>query len=284
MSFSMANVRPKLEPLFERLPWYVRQVVKSAVRHWHARKPPFAGVYASFSELPKTSRVVGSELAQSARLRALASRASDGPLGLRRLPQSRSLLAASVALLGGTEGPLRVLDFGGAAGADFANVLASVGKDTKLDYQVVDLPEVCEAGRAIWGGDQRISFSPTLPDPTARFDLVYAWGAIHYLEDPVGLLRKFAGYQPKAILLLAHPVAEHAFVRGQCNRSVPFPQWVLGLPAVERALSELGYELRLRFLDDENYNVKREQSVLAVLCDRGCASTGQPTGSSCSTR
>jgi hypothetical protein len=42
---------------------------------------------------------------------------------------------------------VRVLDIGGAAGVDFANVLSGISSQTEIQYRVIDLPEVCALGR-----------------------------------------------------------------------------------------------------------------------------------------
>jgi putative methyltransferase (TIGR04325 family) len=150
---------------------------------------------------------------------------------------------------------LNILDFGGAAGVDFANLLAAVDPSIDLRYLVVDFPKVCAVGRDHWRDDKRISFSETLPQ-TAQFDLVYSWSSIQYLPDPLSLLARFASYGPAAILLAGSPFTSgDAFVRAQVNQSVPFPQWVLSLPKVEQRLRECGYAMAFHVAGEDDYNV-----------------------------
>ena len=67
--------------------------------------------------------------------------------------------------------PFRILDFGGAAGIDFANLVTAVGDTSNIRYHVVDLSKVCAVGRVKWQDDARISFYDMLP-ASAEFDLV----------------------------------------------------------------------------------------------------------------
>jgi hypothetical protein len=46
-----------------------------------------------------------------------------------------------------------------------------------------------------------------------------------------------------------------AFVRMQTNRAVPFPQWVISLPAVKEAMRECGYRLSFHVAGEDDCNV-----------------------------
>jgi putative methyltransferase (TIGR04325 family) len=131
-----------------------------------------------------------------------------------------------------------------------------LGQNIAVEYHVVEMPGVCKAGREMWRDDPRVSFSSSMPAATEKFDLVYSWGSIHYLPDPLDLMRSFTAYDPQAILIVGSPFADKAFVRGQVNQSVPFPGWVIGLPDAERIMQESGYALTLKVAGDEIYNVE----------------------------
>jgi putative methyltransferase (TIGR04325 family) len=151
--------------------------------------------------------------------------------------------------------PFRILDFGGAAGIDFANLVTAVGDTSNIRYHVVDLPKVCAVGRVKWQDDARISFYDMLP-ASAEFDLVYGWSSIHYVADPLHLLTQFTSYSPRAILIAGSPFTSgKAFVRAQLNQSVRFPQWVLSLGDVERRMNECGYYLAYHVAGEDDYNV-----------------------------
>jgi putative methyltransferase (TIGR04325 family) len=154
-----------------------------------------------------------------------------------------------------TREPLRILDFGGAAGIDFGNLIAAIRETSNIRYHVVDLPKVCAVGRAKWQDDARISFCDTLP-VSAHFDLVYGWSSIHYVADPLALLTQFTSYSPRAILIAGSPFTwGKAFVRAQVNQSIRFPQWVLSLDEVARRMDGCGYHLAYHVAGEDDYNV-----------------------------
>jgi putative methyltransferase (TIGR04325 family) len=250
-----------VEHVTDSLPWGLRKLVRrldSFVRvhgfsALFAAKPTFRGVYASFAEVGGSIDGVKSELANAA-LETVQSARSDRATRLPLLDQHRELLPMAVALLAREGDPFNILDFGGAAGVDFKTLLAAL-PNAEFSYCVVDLPEVCERARPLWSADSRISFRSSLPEQ-ARFDLVHGWSAIHYVPEPLSLIRRFAAYRPRAILIVGSPfTAGKAFVREQLNRSRPFPQWVLSLPEVTETLGSCGYRLAFHAVHEHDYNV-----------------------------
>lgn len=250
-----------LEGLIDRLPWGMRKLARRlaafvqvhGVTALFVAKPTFSGIHASFAEVPNNIRAIEHELVDAA-LSNLKFESLDKATGLSLLDQHRELLPMAVALLERPGRKLDILDFGGAAGVDFRNMLNAL-PTADFSYCVVDLPGVCEAARAEWIGEPRISFQSSMPEE-GRFDLVQSWSAIQYVPDPLSLLRQFASYRPRAILLIGSPfTAGKAFVREQLNRSVPFPQWVLSLPEVKECLAACGYRLALQAAYVHDYNV-----------------------------
>jgi putative methyltransferase (TIGR04325 family) len=148
----------------------------------------------------------------------------DQATGLPLLRNSHSLLPLMITMLAAGKS-VRVLDIGGAAGVDFANVLSGISSQTEIQYRVIDLPEVCALGRRRWKGDARISFDDSMPNDGEEFDLIYSSWALQYFPDPLALLKKLAAYSAKAILLINIPfTAKTAFVRTQVNKGIP--SWV----------------------------------------------------------
>jgi putative methyltransferase (TIGR04325 family) len=240
------------------LPWKLRKLVMFFVEHGLISRPPFSGVYASFEDVPGTIKAAEDDQAAGAQRNVARGPSRDEATNLPRLRRARSLLPLVAALLAAkrqTNEPLRILDFGGAAGIDFANLIAAIRDTSNIRYHVVDFPKVCAVGRAKWREDVRISFCDTLPI-SAQFDLVYGWSSIQYVANPLELLTQFATYSPRAILIAGSPfTAGEAFVRAQVNQSVPFPHWVLSLGDVERRMNRCGYYLAYQVAGEDDYNV-----------------------------
>jgi putative methyltransferase (TIGR04325 family) len=260
-------MRNLIKKIVASLPWKLRKLTMFFVEHGFISSPPFSGVYASFAEVGGEMKVAENDQAEAAKRGVAKGPPLDEATNLPKLRRAHSLMPLVAALLASrpqANRPLRVLDFGGAAGVDFINLIAAARLTTDIRYHVVDLPKVCAVGRMKWQGDERIVFEDALPE-TGEFDLVYGWSSIQYMPDPLQLLQKFASYAPAAILLAGSPfTAGKAFVRAQVNQSIPFPQWVLSLPAVERRMAESGYDLVYHVAGEEDYNVDNFQPEYRV--------------------
>ncbi|MFZ0236427.1 MAG: methyltransferase domain-containing protein [Xanthobacteraceae bacterium] len=211
----------------------------------------YAGVYKSFDAFPNQSYPpIDTETVRA----SLAAMKRDDASGLMIFRHDHAMLPVVAAMLGGRD--LRVLDFGGAAGLDYVGLRAAVGGIAH--YCVVELPEICQVARDAWAartdGDHLV-FREDMPPTSERFDIVYAWSAIHYVRQPLELLASFAAYQPRAILLVYHAITRelHGFVRGQRGEHYVCPQHVLSLRDIERALP--GYRLAFRGSGDFEMNV-----------------------------
>lgn len=257
------------------LPWHLRQTL-SAARFFHAkRKPTFEGAYTRFDDAP--AGIAGAkawrENAWTASSRAQAEkwRAQVGAALPESAQFSKALLPMLVAAAT-REGPLRILDFGGGAGLDYAHLLAALGDargGTRIDvaYHVVDMPESCEVGRVAWRDDSRITFSDAPPSSGTRFDVVYAFCSAFLVEDFRKLFATFAGYRPAHILLCKTPVHEGpSFVRRQINLgpAMENAQWAFGLDDLIEALEPHGYTLTYRGYGEDSYNVDNYDDAHAV--------------------
>jgi putative methyltransferase (TIGR04325 family) len=236
-------------------PLPVRREIGRLIRRIRKRDRPFAGVYSAFWTVPEGTGFSSEKYSRDARTKALASRTEKLDLGLshQRHP-SKIALPLVASLIARERRPLRVLDFGGGAGVD-ASILAAM---PKLDfrYHVVDLDPMVAAGREVWADQESITFSSELPPSGAQYDLVYAWSAIQYHENPLVLLERFADYNPAAILLVFHPIGASTFIRGQVNLGVSVPHWVLGIDDIKDHLSALGYSFAAGAWSGRQYNLE----------------------------
>ena len=167
-------MRSFVKRVIARLPWKLRKLVMFFVEHGLTSPPPFSGVYTTFDEVSGSMSVAEGDQAAAAARGIAGGPRFDEATKLPRLQRAHSLSPLAVAMLasGRLAAPFRILDFGGAAGVDYANLLSAVHLNIDVRYYVVDLPAVCAVGRARWQHDARVS--------SAAFDLVYSWSSIHY--------------------------------------------------------------------------------------------------------
>jgi putative methyltransferase (TIGR04325 family) len=222
----------------------LRQRIR-AFRQAVSQKRPFVGVSSSFWTVPDHLGYGSEKWVKDARNTALAARKEPPDLGLLRAKRpSKNALPLVAAMLSQPGRTLRVLDFGGGAGADGGMLTAIPALEFR--YHVVDLAPVVEAGREVWADRREVTFSAELPPPDSRFDLVYAWSAVQYVPEPFALFDRFVDYEPTAILLAFHQIAASTFVTGQVNLGPqPIPQWVFGLDALTSHFATRGYRFAL---------------------------------------
>ena len=233
------------------LPYVLRKVVLDIIHNGVRRRPPWSGVYRSFDDV-KDAVYPSPETRFGFAKQGLSIR-RDEASSLVTLRRSHALLPLAVALMARCNQPLRILDFGGSGGIDYVGV--SETTDADIRYHIVETSATCDAGRRLWPGNARISFSETMPPHGEQFDIIYAWSAVHYVPEPLSLMASFALYRPKAILIVGSPFAQKAFVRAQRGAGGHFPQWVMSLPETERTMKEVGYKLSFRATDESDYNV-----------------------------
>ena len=239
-----------------RLPFSARETAKFVYELKSRRKPPFEGTYQSFADVPAGHGYNDSAWEEKTKKAALRNKSRIGQIIPESDSFSKSLLPAIVSMLGKKE--ISVLDFGGAAGLDFANLLAQTGNALDIKYHVVDVPSACKAGRDVWKNDARISFTETLPE-NQKFDIVYSYSALQYVENYQELLKKFAACQPQAMLFCKHPAHENPpFVRLQSE--IKTPQWVFSINELKDVMARHGYNLTFRSWGETSYNVDNYQA------------------------
>jgi putative methyltransferase (TIGR04325 family) len=247
--------------LVKRLPWHLRRIANATIMNWGARKPPFQGVYRSFEEVRGT--IPETDQASSATVRKHECELDGSPLGLRRLGRGRSLSLVVAALRFSDGSTFRILDFGGGGAADYSSLLAAIGNEANVNYTVVELPAVCEAGRQLWADDPRIKYVEKIPEEET-YDLTYTWGGIQYHPDVYGLISEMARRARKAVLLVGSPFSNRDFVRAQVNQSRSYPNWVISLPRTREIMASLGFDLALAAAGEEEYNVENYEPEYRV--------------------
>lgn len=218
------------------------------------------GVYERHSSVPTREgtfdeRLIG-EMSEAA-ARALKHYESGGKpyLWHEHLALVASMIAAET-------GQIRILDFGGGIGSGFLQLLSSLPSTTKIEYLIVDLEQMCNAGRKIFANDERIHFVTTLPPSSQVFDLVYVNSVLQYIEDYKTTLENLACVGSPFLLLTRLAAGDFpTFATQQIN--VPeqiFPFWFLNVQEVNQILRGSGYEVASDFLMERVY----DQSKLPI--------------------
>ncbi len=229
------------------VPWHLRGIFRATQSFYAKRRPPFVGVYSGFGEVGPVDAYDEAAWARGC-VEALSPVLSQDGQPVPSVELGKAFLPLLIASMPGRP---RVLDYGGGAGLDY--VCAKVLSGREVDYHVVEVPAVCDAGRKHWGG--AVTFHESVP-VGLPFDVVYAYSSIHTAPDFKAVLQQISKLGAEFILLGKHPVyGGPSFVRAQVNlgHGKRHAQWVMNRGDIESALP--GYTLAFCVAGEENYNV-----------------------------
>jgi putative methyltransferase (TIGR04325 family) len=75
--------------------------------------------------------------------------------------------------LNGYKNSIKILDFGGGAGADYLYLKSAVPQVDNLEFHIVDFDKVCQRGRRFFQGEARVFFHTALPENISGFDIIH---------------------------------------------------------------------------------------------------------------
>lgn len=227
----------------------------------HVNIPIWEGVYQSFADVPSFGgfgrdnwitpvRAETVAALQEARAHHITSSAPSG---------DRALLPLLVALLMQHHAPVRILDWGGGLGLSYAHVIGALLDASRVEYHIVELPELVAEGRLMQEDHDSIMFHESVPAGVA-FDIVYVSTALQYVNDYETLIRDLAAVgSPYLFLqrLSAGPIPTFATAqRNLAGSSIPY--WFINIHELVALLVRCGYYLVFRSASD----MIRDQAAL----------------------
>lgn len=150
------------------------------------------------------------------------------------------LLSAAIAR---GRGQIRVLDFGGGLGIAYVYLLSAIRNNAEVRYEVVDLENMCQAGRQLFANDPRIHFHSSLSTFSGPLDVVYLSGVLPYVDDYSTLVRTLAGLGPSHILFTQLAAGEFPrYAAKQLNLpGQVLPYWFLNIHEIINLVTAEGY-------------------------------------------
>jgi putative methyltransferase (TIGR04325 family) len=158
--------------------------------------------------------------------------------------QRSTLLPVTVAMMLNGRDKLKVLDFGGGLGIGYMTLAESMPDDlARIEYNIVELPEVAGAGRELHGGAVR--YLSELP--SSGIDLVHSASALQYVGEWESLLAKLAEPKPEYMLLsdvFAGPITSFGTLQNYYGSRIP--HWFLNLQELLDGCARIGYRLAMK--------------------------------------
>lgn len=153
-------------------------------------------------------------------------------------------------------GAVKVLDFGGSTGLGFVHLLDTLPDTGKVEYHVVDLKGMCEAGRTLFHGDPRIHFHETLPALATPPDLVYLRGILPYISDYRTLLKQMAGLKSGYVLMAQLAAGKiPTYAARQVNLpNVKLPYWFINIDEIISLMGDCGYNVQYNGWEESKHH------------------------------
>lgn len=142
-------------------------------------------------------------------------------------------------------GRVRVLDVGGGLGTAYTYLESSITGSASIEHHVVELEDVCAAGRVFFASNPSVHYHSALPSIHGQVDIVYANSVLPYLDEYADTLRRLADLRAP-YLLLARLAAGHIPTYASEQHNMPGPPmayWFHNLDEIVRIVSEAGYAL-----------------------------------------
>jgi putative methyltransferase (TIGR04325 family) len=170
----------------------------------------------------------------------------------------RSLMPLLASVIAEERGRVRILDFGGGMGTDYACLRSCLPEGVAVEYHLVDSERSGATGGEIFRGDSQIRFHSALPRGLGPLDLVYTSQAMQYVEDFAGLLRELAAYKARYFMFVSLPLsAGERFATGQINiPDTVIPYWFFGKAELLELMRSLGYRLAYMSVPDRVYDME----------------------------
>jgi len=128
----------------------------------------------------------------------------------------------------------------GGLGIGYLALLESIPRvQERVDYAIVEVPQICEEGRRLLSG--RVRYVDGFPEGE-RFDLVDSSSALQYVEDWRGILAALGAHAPEFMLLsdiFAGPVPTYVTLQHYYGSRIP--HWFWNLDELLAACAQSGY-------------------------------------------
>ena len=184
------------------------------LRLWRRIRRPRYGFFGSYGSYPEAAEVAGgagySDPAMVDTLVQNQRRLAASPLPLTLDDHWMQLqLGLAHALEGAPDGELRVLDFGGAAGTHYFDVVRwrtrAGWPSGRLRWHVCETAAMAAAAGAALG-DEELSFHHSLEElEKGSYDLVYVSGSLQYVPDAEDTWERLAGLSHRWLVLNRTP-------------------------------------------------------------------------------
>lgn len=215
------------------------------------KNPLWEGVYDSFKDVPVAGPgFAGSDWIENSseklsNYKSLAGSANSIP---SVIGYTESLLPVIAAIVKGRNKQVKVLDFGGGLGFSFYQTRQALATKENFDLHVVDIEEVCVAGKRLFLDEPQIKFHSSLTDiQTERFDVVHIGSSLQYIEQWQAQLSALCQFDSQYILMANIPAGNiQTFATAQNYYDSKIACWFFNVEDLCKTMLDNGYDLAFK--------------------------------------
>lgn len=145
-----------------------------------------------------------------------------------------------------------IVDFGGGLGLSYIALMESL--DLKLNYYVIEVPKICEAGNGYFKNNDSIKFNTEIPKNITNVDIVYIRTSLQYTKDWKECLSTLSNLNPKYFILShvsAGDVPTYLTLQLWADQEIPY--WFLNKDELKDIMLENDYNV---IYDKDCFNIK----------------------------
>ena len=139
---------------------------------------------------------------------------------------------------------LKIIDFGGGPGKGFLCLSKGIHDLKKLDYIIIEIPEICAIGKKIFLNNNDVKFLTKFP-PLQKTDIFHFGSCLQYIEDWQKVVKEAITYSPQYLVfsdLFAGNI--EPFVTTQIMYDQKMPFHFLNINNFIKFIENNGYDLR----------------------------------------
>ena len=199
--------------------------------------------YASYDDLPKNVQSYDNEIWAQKQIDRLKNIEKE----LDTIKDRNSLLVEYINQY--SKNNISILDYGGGIGLSYFSLLPHT--DKTIDYSIVELPSICDAGK---NANVPIKFYQNIPK--TKFDIVYIRTALQYTKDWKKTLRDLTRCNPKYIIL-SHLSAGNipTYLTLQIWGDYLLPYWFINIDELNSHIENNDYKNSLIY---NSYKMKQD--------------------------
>ena len=212
------------------------------------KNPLWEGVYDNFRDVPVAGpgfsggNWIENSSEKLSGFKSLADNASTVP---SVIGYTDSLLPVIAGIVQGNRKKIKILDFGGGLGFSFYQVREALASAENFELHVVDIEEVCTAGKNLFRDEPQIEFHSSLTDlEEESFDIVHIGSSLQYIEKWQDQLSVLCRLNPEYILMANIPAGDiRTFATAQNYYDSKIACWFFNVEDLSRTMLENRYGL-----------------------------------------